>query len=133
MATQTQTQTQLKFQTLPMVKSTAQSAEQLLSELESTNTMPLWTQMAKLNPPVPNPKCVPHIWRYEQIRPSLLRAGDLITEKQAERRVLMLVNPARGVSPAFLDFFGSRMLTITTRSALYHRYSLRWPSIGHAK
>ncbi len=133
MATQTQTQTQLKFQTLPMVKSTAQSAEQLLSELESTNTMPLWTQMAKLNPPVPNPKCVPHIWRYEQIRPSLLRAGDLITEKQAERRVLMLVNPARGLSPPFLHILWTRMLTIATRSALYHRYSLRWPSIGHAK
>ena len=52
--------------------------------------------MAKLNPPLPNPTCVPHIWRYEDIRPSLLRAGEIVPESQAERRVLMLVNPARG-------------------------------------
>ena len=31
------------------------------------------------------------------LRPHLLEAGKLITEKQAERRVLMLVNPARGM------------------------------------
>ena len=60
------------------------------------HTLPLWRQMARLNPPLPNPTCVPHVWRYDEIRPSLIRAGELVTEKQAERRVLMLVNPARG-------------------------------------
>ena len=72
------------------------SAERLLSELPATNTLPLWGQMAKLNPPAPNPRCIPFVWRYDQIKPYLLRAGNLITEKQAERRVLMLINPARG-------------------------------------
>lgn len=52
--------------------------------------------MAKLNPPELNPRTVPHIWKYDEIRPYLLRAGDLVTERQAERRVLMLTNPARG-------------------------------------
>ena len=33
---------------------------------------------------------------YDKIRPYLVRAGELITEKQAERRVLMLVNPSKG-------------------------------------
>lgn len=72
------------------------STDLLLKSLEGSNTLPLWTQMARLNPPEPNPTAVPFIWKYQSIRPSLLRAGELITEKQAERRVLMLINPTRG-------------------------------------
>ena len=74
----------------------------LLAAAEKLNTKPLWKQMARLNPPQPNPTTIPHIWRYDDIRPSLIRAGELVDEKQAERRVLMLVNPARGKS-MFLD------------------------------
>lgn len=67
--------------------------KQLESDLEGTHALPLWTQMAKYNPPAPNPKAIPHLWKYDEIKPHLLRAGELITEKQAERRVLMLINP----------------------------------------
>jgi gentisate 1,2-dioxygenase len=73
--------------------------DELALAVEKFQTKPLWTRMAKLNPPLPNPSCVPHIWRYDQIRPSLLKAGELVGESQAERRVLMLVNPARGKMP----------------------------------
>lgn len=72
-------------------------AEELVESALKVHTKPLWTQMARLNPPEPNPVCVPFIWRYEEVRPSLLRAGEVVTEQQAERRVLMLVNPARGM------------------------------------
>ena len=73
------------------------SAAKLLQDLEDSQTLPLWTQMTRLNPPKPNPTAVPFVWKYDTIRPNLLRAGQLVTEKQAERRVLMLVNPARGI------------------------------------
>lgn len=73
-----------------------EATRRLLSAAEENHTKPLWTQMAKLNPPLPNPKTVPHVWEYKRIRPQLLQAGELVTEKQAERRVLMLTNPARG-------------------------------------
>lgn len=73
-----------------------EATRQLLNAAEENYTKPLWTQMAKLNPPLPNPKSVPHVWEYKRIRPQLLQAGELVTEKQAERRVLMLTNPARG-------------------------------------
>jgi gentisate 1,2-dioxygenase len=85
------------------------SAERLIRELDGTNTLPLWAQMTKLNPPLPNPKCVPHIWRYSDVKPYLIRAGNLITEKQAERRVLMLVNPTRGTESPTLLFSGVNM------------------------
>jgi gentisate 1,2-dioxygenase len=80
----------------PKTSSDQDSVECLLKELSVTSTKPLWAQMARYNPPLPNPKSIPFIWRYDEIRPYLIRAGNLVTEKQAERRVLMLVNPAMG-------------------------------------
>src|SRR6185503_13037284 len=37
---------------------------------------------------------VPAIWRYADLRAALLRASELITAPEAERRVLLLENPA---------------------------------------
>ena len=83
--------------TRPVVNGDREEAtRQLLKAAAENHTNPLWTQMAKLNPPLPNPKCVPHVWEYKKIRPQLLQAGELVSEKQAERRVLMLTNPGRG-------------------------------------
>lgn len=76
---------------------TKQAAQQLLETVKEVDTKPLWAEMTRLNPPLPNPKCQPHVWNYEKIRPCLLQAGELISEEQAERRVLMLVNPSRGM------------------------------------
>lgn len=73
--------------------------EELVEALKPVDVSPLWAQMKRLNPPAPNPQTVPFVWDYEKIKPYLERAGQLVTEKQAERRVLMLVNPARGNVP----------------------------------
>lgn len=101
------------------------SADRLIHELSAhnTNTLPLWAQMTKLNPPEPNPRCTPYIWRYKDIRPYLLRAGELITEKQAERRVLMLVNPARNEAPYTTDtIYGGLQLVMPNETAPAHRH-----------
>lgn len=89
MATTTQTET---------TSTTKQqdATEVMLQRAEKAHTKPLWLQMARLNPPLPNPKCAPFLWKYTDIRPSLIEAGELVPEHQAERRVLMLVNPSRG-------------------------------------
>lgn len=68
----------------------------MLQAAEASHTKPLWLQMSRLNPPLPNPRCTPFLWKYSEIRPTLLQAGQLVKEHQAERRVLMLVNPSRG-------------------------------------
>lgn len=93
MATQTAT---ILEANAPARTSTQDPNEELVENALKVHTKPLWTQMAKLNPPAPNPTTIPHIWRYDEVRPSLLRAGEIVPESQAERRVLMLVNPARG-------------------------------------
>lgn len=88
----TETQTDMKPQSSD---NKDEAVQQLFKSLETTHTLPLWAQMNKLNPPLPNPRSIPHVWRYDEIRPQLLKAGELVTEKQAERRVLMLCNPTR--------------------------------------
>jgi len=95
----------------------------LLSSLEHTHTKPLWNQMAKLNPPLPNPKTIPHIWKYDEIRPHLLRAGELITEKQAERRVLMLINPARDAPFTTDTLYAGLQLVMPNETAPAHRHT----------
>ena len=70
--------------------------EDLLARLETMNVKPLWAQMKRVNPPLPNPTAIPFVWRYDELRPQLTEAGKLISEKEAERRVLMLVNPKKG-------------------------------------
>jgi len=64
-----------------------------LEEIRDADAEPLWDKMAKLSPHQPQPKAIPHVWRYDAIRRLLLLAGQMVTPKQAERRVLMLVNP----------------------------------------
>ena len=60
---------------------------------------PLWKVLAGLVTPTPRPKALPHRWRYAEVRPFLMEACELVTAAEAERRVLILENPAlRGQS-----------------------------------
>jgi gentisate 1,2-dioxygenase len=57
---------------------------------------PLWERKARL---VPGSDCVPAFWPYADMRPLLAESAELITKKQAERRVLVMENPSlRGTS-----------------------------------
>jgi gentisate 1,2-dioxygenase len=52
--------------------------------------------MGAMVPQTPNPVARPHIWKYRDTLPFLSTAGEIVPEEMAERRVLMLVNPAMG-------------------------------------
>jgi len=60
-------------------------------EIAALNIKPLWERVMRLKP---GTAAVPAIWRWKEVRPLLERACGLITAKEAERRVLMLENPA---------------------------------------
>lgn len=62
--------------------------------LPAANVEALWPKMAAVVPPVPAPKAEATLWKYDQIRPLLEQAGHLVAAADAERRVLMLINPA---------------------------------------
>lgn len=59
---------------------------------------PLWTVLNKMVPPRPNPRAVPTVWRYNEMRPDLMKAGAVVSAEEAERRVLMLVNANMGIT-----------------------------------
>jgi len=66
--------------------------------LSAAGVAPLWPMMRNVLPHgAPNPATRPGHWRYAALRPLLLRAGDLTPVEKAERRVLVLSDPGRGV------------------------------------
>jgi gentisate 1,2-dioxygenase len=69
--------------------------EQFYEGLKPHNLGPLWTAEGVL-PLEPKSKAVPYVWPYEEVREHLMRAGELVTEKEAMRRVLMMLNPGLG-------------------------------------
>ncbi|KAK5229876.1 hypothetical protein LTR99_001180 [Exophiala xenobiotica] len=117
------TTTTIQTTTTTQMSGAKDSAQELVDNALKVNTKPLWTQMAKLNPPEPNPTCVPYIWRYDEVRPTLLRSGEIITEQQAERRVLMLVNPARDAPYTTDTLYAGLQLVMPNETAKAHRHT----------
>jgi gentisate 1,2-dioxygenase len=70
-----------------------------LDALADANLVPLWPSLRSLLPPhAPGTATRPTHWRWSAIRPLLLRAGELTPIEKAERRVLVLANPGRGLA-----------------------------------
>lgn len=62
--------------------------------LKDHNLMPLWPSLrAALPYERPTHHTQPTLWRYADVRPRLLEAGELTPIEKAERRVLVLCNP----------------------------------------
>ena len=85
---------------------------------------PLWESLAALAPPEPGAEAVPFQWRYGEVRPRLMRAGALITAEQAERRVLVLANPALpGRHQATDTLYAGLQLILPGETAPPHRHT----------
>lgn len=62
-------------------------------KIASQSLRPLWESLHTLVPTQPRTRCVPSMWKFEDLRPPLLESGELISAKEATRRVLVLENP----------------------------------------
>ena len=72
--------------------------EEYRAELVDAGVAPLWPMMRNLLPHGrPNAVSKVGFWDYKVIRPLLLKAGELTPVEKAERRVLVLSDPGRGV------------------------------------
>ncbi|MFK0296544.1 cupin domain-containing protein [Streptomyces sp. NPDC090442] len=66
----------------------------LYEDFDRHHLLPLWTQRADLMPPAPQPKAVPHRWRWRDLHPLAERAGALVpVGRGGERRAIALANP----------------------------------------
>ena len=85
---------------------------------------PLWAVFADIITPEPRSDCLPHLWSYAQACEWLLEAGELITAKEAERRVLILENPGmRGASRITTSLYAGLQLVLPGEVAPAHRHS----------
>lgn len=88
------------------------------------NLTPLWAVLSGLITPEPKSGCVPWRWRFEDVKSYILEAGDLITAKEAERRVLILENPGlRGQSRITTSLYAGLQLVMPGEVAPAHRHS----------
>ena len=79
--------------------------------IEPEGMTALWSVMGDIITREPTSACVPFLWRYETVRTRLMEAADLITAKEAERRVLILENPGlRGQSKVTTSLFAGIQL-----------------------
>jgi gentisate 1,2-dioxygenase len=77
-----------------------QQIDQLYTDFEAENLMPLWTQLSDLMPQTPQPKAVPHVWRWQTLLPLAERAGALVpVGRGGERRAIALANPGLAGQP----------------------------------
>jgi gentisate 1,2-dioxygenase len=65
----------------------------------------LWNVLEDALTPEPRTRSVPYLWKWSDVRPRVMRAGELVTAAEAERRVLYFVNP--GLPPEELKAVGT--------------------------
>ena len=93
------------------------------ADISESHLTPLWDVMHELVRPQPASGCVPWLWRFDEARQHLMKAGDLITAEQAERRVLILENPGiRGQSRITTSLYAGLQLVMPGEIAPAHRH-----------
>ena len=98
--------------------------ERYYEELRPLNLAPLWSVLKGLVPSQPAPAAQPFRWAWNDVYPQLLRAGDLITAEEAERRVLVLENPGLpGRSQVTDTLYAGIQLILPGETAPAHRHT----------
>ena len=96
----------------------------LYAEMQPRGLYPLWEVLSALVTPKPRSPALVHRWTYASAREFLLRAGDLITAEQAERRVLIMENPGLpGTSRATSSLYAGLQLILPGEIAPCHRHA----------
>jgi gentisate 1,2-dioxygenase len=85
---------------------------------------PLWEVLGALVPPEPRSPAQAHLWHYADVRAQVMEAGSLISAEEAERRVLILENPAlRGQSCITQSLYAGLQLIMPGEVAPAHRHT----------
>lgn len=98
--------------------------EAFYQRADTQGLAPLWTRLKSLVPPEPTPTCAPHCWRYADVRPYVMESATQISAAEAERRVLILENPAlRGSSQITNTLYAGLQLIMPGEVAPAHRHT----------
>jgi gentisate 1,2-dioxygenase len=84
----------------------------------------LWRHYGTLLPAEPKNRAWPHVWHYAQLRPHALHFSRALSMDEAERRVLMLINPALTEPPATVNtLFAGIQILMPGETAQAHRHT----------
>jgi gentisate 1,2-dioxygenase len=95
-----------------------------LDDLRRLWLKPLWLVLSEAMTAEPKTDIVPYIWRWSDVRPRILEAGRRISAQEAERRVLMYLNPGlNGEAGATQTLFTGIQLIMPGEIAPTHRHT----------
>jgi gentisate 1,2-dioxygenase len=104
--------------------SNAEERQEYYAKIRSHGCAPLWENLEYLVTPEPVITSVPNLWDYSELRDDLLHSANLITAAEAERRVLMLENPAlEGNCSITESLFAGLQLIMPGEVAIAHRHT----------
>ena len=103
---------------------TQKARSDFYGRISGKDLTPLWEVLGALVPQRPNSPAVPALWRYADVRGSVMEAGSLISAEEAERRVLILENPGmRGQSCITQSLYAGLQLILPGEVAPSHRHT----------
>lgn len=101
-----------------------QQRAEFYRRISGNHLTPLWEVLGSLVPKSPTTPVAPALWRYAEVRGHVMEAGRLITAEEAERRVLVLENPAlRGNSSITQTLYAGLQLILPGEVAPAHRHT----------
>jgi gentisate 1,2-dioxygenase len=105
-------------------RSPAAERQAYYAALRPLHLSPLWEQLHALVPPQPSTPCLAAHWRYDALRPHLMRSGTIISAAEAVRRVLVLENPALpGLASITQSLYAGLQLILPGEIAPAHRHT----------
>ena len=104
--------------------SNSSERKRLYDDMAPLHLTPLWEVLHALVPPQPTSKAQAALWRYDELRPYLLRSGEVISAEEAVRRVLILENPGlTGQSRITPSLYAGLQLILPGEIAPSHRHT----------
>lgn len=98
---------------------------ELYRDFAAVGMTPLWTTREGLMPAKPQPRAVPHLWRWGQLYPLAARSADLVpVGRGGERRAISLGNPGLSGDPYTTPTLWAAIQYLAPReNAPEHRHS----------
>src|SRR5580700_6943057 len=97
--------------------------EAFYARIATKDMAPLWKVMRSVVTKEPVTRTKPHVWHYDDVKSLVMESGGLISAEEAERRVLILENPAlHGESKATNTLFAGIQMIMPGEVAPAHRH-----------
>jgi gentisate 1,2-dioxygenase len=111
-------------QTVPGPKHNIEAMrEDFYKRIAQHSMTPLWKVMDSVVTKEPVTRCAPVVWHFDDIKRLVMESGPLITAEEANRRVLILENPAmKGESKATNTLFAGVQMILPGEIAPAHRH-----------